>query len=106
MSTTLTRFGAPELDNDGYMLYPEEWTEEVARVLAKRVVPGGLTGEHWKVIYRLREYYSRYGTPPPVSMLVRETGMSLRYIHRLFPGGLARSACKIAGLPWLAYKHY
>ena len=106
MSTTLTRFVAPELDDNGYMLHPEEWTEEVARVLAEGLLPDGLTREHWQVIYHLRDYYLRFGIPPPVNMLARGTGLRLKYIRKLFPGGLSRCACKIAGLPWLAYKHY
>ena len=112
MTTTLTRIETPELvetpelDIQGYMLYPEEWTEEVARAIADGLVPGDLTEEHWRVIYHLREYYLRYGTPPPVSMLSRDTGLSLKYIYRLFPGGLARCACKIAGFPWLSFKQY
>ena len=106
MTTTLMPIDTPELDKDGYMLHPEEWTEEVARILAEGVVPGGLTEEHWQVIYRLREYYFKFGIPPPVNMLARGTGLSLKHIRKLFSGGLARCACKIAGLPWLAYKHY
>ena len=104
----------PELDDNGYMRHPGLWTEEIAEVLAEDLVPGGLTAEHWKVIYCLRNYYLEYGTVPPVRMLCRDTGLTLRYIHELFPGkrprhldaGLAKCACKIAGMPSLSYKHY
>ena len=106
MTTTQTRAKPPALDDNGYMLHPEGWTEKVALVLAEGVVPGGLTEEHWRVIYHLRRLYLRYGIPPPVSMLCRDTGLRLKYMYRLFPGGLARCACKIAGFPYIAFKQY
>jgi TusE/DsrC/DsvC family sulfur relay protein len=78
------------------------------------LVPEGLTTAHWSVIYYLRHYYLEFGTPPPVTMLCKDTGLSLRQIYELFPGnrprglgaGLAKCACKIAGMPALIYKLY
>jgi tRNA 2-thiouridine synthesizing protein E len=105
----------PELDDDGYMLHPEMWTEETAELLAQGLVPGGLlTEEHWRVIHYLRDYYLKYGTVPPVRKLCRDTHESLQHIYELFPGnyprclcaGLTKCACKIAGMPWLSYKQY
>jgi len=105
----------PELDDDGYMLHPERWTEETAELLAQDLVLGGLlTEEHWRVLHYLREYYIKYGTVPPVRKLCRDTHVSLQHIYELFPGncprclcaGLAKCACKIAGMPWLSYKQY
>lgn len=113
--TTLGRVVAmPELDVEGYMLRPQMWTEDVAEFLAQELVPGGLTEEHWRVIHYLRGYYLEFGIAPPVSKLCRETGLSLKYIYKLFPGnlprglgaGLARCACKIAGIPWMSFKQY
>ena len=104
----------PELDEYGYMLHPAVWTEGVAELLARDLLPGALTEEHWRVIHYLREYYRKYGTVPPVRMLCRDTHESLQHIYELFPGncprglcaGLAKCACKIAGMPWLSYKQY
>jgi tRNA 2-thiouridine synthesizing protein E len=104
----------PELDDYGYMRYPDLWTERIAEMLAQGLVPEGLTTEHWSVIYYLRHYYLEFGTPPPVKMLCKDTGLSLRQIYELFPGncprgwgaGLAKCACKIAGMPSLIYKLY
>ncbi|HEX9074201.1 MAG TPA: TusE/DsrC/DsvC family sulfur relay protein, partial [Anaerolineae bacterium] len=47
----------------------------------------------------LREYYRENELAPPIRLLCRETGLSLKVIYRLFPAGPARGACKIAGLP-------
>ncbi|MFC1994514.1 TusE/DsrC/DsvC family sulfur relay protein [Chloroflexota bacterium] len=112
--TTVKLVAMPELDEDGHMLHPEMWTEEAAELIAEELVPGDLTEEHWRVIYHLRQYYLEFGIVPPVRKLCRDTGLSLKYIYKLFPGslafgigaGLARCACKIAGIPWMSFKQY
>jgi len=88
-----------ELDQEGYLVRAETWTKDKANTLAKEEVPQGLTEDHWKVIEYMREYYLENGTVPPVRMLVRRTGLSLRQMQRLFPSGLTKGACKIAGIP-------
>jgi tRNA 2-thiouridine synthesizing protein E len=32
-------------------------------------------------------------------MVVKQTGFDLKKIYQLFPGGPAKGACKVAGLP-------
>lgn len=87
------------IDDDGFLLYPEMWTHSVARSLARDEVPDGLTKDHWKVINCLRQFYLEHGTLPQLRMLRRLTGLKLEYVYKLFPSGLARGACKIAGIP-------
>ena len=88
-----------ELDKEGYLVRAETWTEDKASILAIEEVPLGLTEDHWKVIEYMREYYLENGTVPPVRMLSRRTGLSLRQMQRLFPSGLTKGACKVAGIP-------
>ncbi len=87
------------IDQDGYLLRPEDWTADIARSMAWEEIKGEMTDEHWRVIDCLRGYYLEYRTVMPVRMLVRQTGISLRHIQELFPSGFARGACKLAGLP-------
>lgn len=87
------------VDDEGFLPKPEMWTKEVAEFLAQGEVPGGLTEDHWKVIDYLRQYYLEFDTVPPVPMLHRDTGFDLGYICKLFPSGLTRGACNIAGIP-------
>ena len=75
------------------------WTRDIAQTLAQEEVPGGLTGNHWKIIDYLRQYCLEFGTVPPVRMLRHYTGFNLEYICKLFPSGLTRGACKLAGIP-------
>jgi tRNA 2-thiouridine synthesizing protein E len=89
----------PETDTEGFLSQPETWTKDVAEVLARREVPEKLTEDHWKVIDYLRKYYLQFETVPPVKMLCRDTGLKFSYICKLFPSGLTKGACKIAGIP-------
>jgi tRNA 2-thiouridine synthesizing protein E len=94
----------PDVDEEGFLLKPETWTPEVAEILAQEEVPGELTDDHWRVIDFMREYYLKFGSVPPVRMLARRTGLSLRRIKELFPKGLTHGACKYAGIPRIAIK--
>lgn len=88
------------LNEDGFMMKPEEWNETVASALA-RAEEGldGLTEEHWKVINYIREYYLEKKLAPMVRKVCKNSGFSLKYIFELFPSGPAKGACKLAGLP-------
>jgi TusE/DsrC/DsvC family sulfur relay protein len=89
-----------EINEEGFLLHPEEWDEDVARTLAS--VEEGLdelTDEHWAVIKYIRSYYTENNLAPMVRKLCKSTGLPLRKIFELFPSGPAKGACKLAGLP-------
>jgi TusE/DsrC/DsvC family sulfur relay protein len=89
-----------ELNEDGFMQEPTEWTEAVALALAKAEEGlEELTDEHWKVINYIREYYLEKNLAPMVRKVCKNSGFSLKYIFELFPSGPAKGACKLAGLP-------
>lgn len=96
----------PELDRDGYLVDANKWTKEIAEILAKSEMPKGLSEDHWRVIDFLRQYYLDWESAPPVRMLARETGLSLRDLRQLFPEGLAKCACRYAGLPMRVTTRY
>lgn len=87
------------LDEEGYLLPLERWDRNVARLLARDVVPEGLTEDHWKIVEYLRQYYLEFGIVPPIRKLCRDTGYRLTRIYELFPAGVARGACRVAGIP-------
>lgn len=88
-----------ELDEDGFIVDPELWSEEVAKAFAATEGISELTDDHWKVINYLRDYYKQFQIAPMIRKLCKETGCSLKYIYELFPSGPAKGACKLAGLP-------
>jgi len=89
----------PEIDEEGFLSNSETWNKDVAELLAQEEVRGGLKEDHWKVIDYLRDYYLEFNSVPPVRMLCKRTGLRFNNICRLFPSGLTRGACKIAGIP-------
>lgn len=94
----------PERGDDGHLLDPASWSEDVARALA--ALDGvTLDDRRWWLIRFVRDHYLRYGTPPLMRMAVaalRDSGVedaSSRSLYRLFPDGPIRLACRYAGLP-------
>ncbi len=92
----------PGVDEDGFLTDTEKWTQDIAEILAQEEMPKGLTPDHWIVVDFMRQYYLEFETVPPVRMLARRTGLPLRRIKQLFPTGLTKGACRIAGIPRIA----
>jgi tRNA 2-thiouridine synthesizing protein E len=88
-----------ELDEDGFLVVLDQWTEDVARYLAKEEGVEELGEDHWKIINYLKGYFAEYGIAPMVRKMTKESGYSLKEIYDLFPSGPAKGACKVAGLP-------
>jgi TusE/DsrC/DsvC family sulfur relay protein len=88
-----------EIDEDGFIQEPDKWNKDVAEDLAKAEKAYPMGEDHWKLVNYLRDYYLKYEIAPPVRMLVKQTGLDLKKIYALFPGGPAKGACKVAGLP-------
>ncbi|HBA53029.1 TusE/DsrC/DsvC family sulfur relay protein [Syntrophorhabdus aromaticivorans] len=88
-----------EIDEDGFIQEPDKWNKEVAEDLAKAEQAFPMGDDHWKIVHYLRDYYIKYDIAPPIRMLVKQTGIDLKTIYRLFPNGPAKGACKVAGLP-------
>lgn len=89
-----------ELNEEGFLAHPEEWTEEIASALA-RAEEGleALTSDHWAVIRFIRQHYLEKNLAPMVRAVCKTTGLPLMRIYDLFPSGPAKGACKLAGLP-------
>jgi len=89
-----------ELNQEGFLLRPQEWDEDVAKLLAKQEEGiDSLSEEHWKIIKYIRDYYLEKQLAPMVRKICQTTGFTLKHIYELFPSGPAKGACKLAGLP-------
>ncbi|AZZ91803.1 TusE/DsrC/DsvC family sulfur relay protein [Hahella sp. KA22] len=93
------------LDKDGFLVNLNDWSPTIAEEIAahENIV---LTPEHWEIIDLVRKFYDEFGLSPVNRVLVKTTGVKLGqdkgnsiYLMQLFPGGPAKIACKIAGLP-------
>ncbi len=93
------------LTREGFLADHRQWNEQVAKVLASREGLE-LTEAHWEVIRFIRDYYLRVEHLPNMRIFVKAVAQALgedkgnsRYLHRLFPKGPLKYACKLAGLP-------
>jgi tRNA 2-thiouridine synthesizing protein E len=87
-------------NEEGFLVDPSLWNDEVALVLAKQEEGlGQLTDEHWSVIRFIRGHYLEHQNAPMVRAMCKGTGVPLKRIYELFPSGPAKGACKLAGLP-------
>jgi TusE/DsrC/DsvC family sulfur relay protein len=88
-------------DDEGYLIEPEGWTEDITRQLAaeEKIVLGD---EHWIVIKFMRDYYEDHQTTPDVRHVMKhlkqEYGADRNRMFELFPYGYVKQACKIAGM--------
>ncbi len=87
-----------EVDEDGFMLEPDQWNEDVAKAIATTEGVNELSEEHWKLVHYLRNYFLQFGVAPMIRKLCKETGFDLKKVYELFPSGPAKGACKVAGL--------
>jgi TusE/DsrC/DsvC family sulfur relay protein len=99
MSTITVATTDVELNDEGFFVHPEQWTEDMAPELARREGIEPLTDAHWTVIRFMRDEYAAKGTGPTVRILGKASGVSVKELYQLFPKGPAKVAAKIAGIP-------
>jgi tRNA 2-thiouridine synthesizing protein E len=98
--TTATYGGVTvELDEGGFLADPGVWTREIAADIAAAEGITALTDRHWLVVDVAREQYLRTGSGPAVRQLGKASGVGVKELYALFPGGPAMTAARIAGIP-------
>ena len=94
-----------ERDTEGYLIDPENWTEDIAKELAKEEGIE-LNNSHWIIINCMRNYYTEHSVAPDVrhvtNYLATEAQLdkkeAKKLIFKLFPYGYVKQACKISGM--------
>jgi tRNA 2-thiouridine synthesizing protein E len=92
----------PNTDEEGYLVEPLDWNEDVARQLA--VLENiQLTEDHWDAIRFMREYYADHQIAPDARHVMKHLAERLgpesrNALFELFPYGYVKQACKIAGM--------
>ena len=88
-------------DDEGYLVEPENWTDELARQMAVEEKID-LNEDHWTVITFIRDYYEKHQIAPDarhvMKHLKQESGGDRNRLFELFPYGYVQQACKIAGM--------
>ena len=94
-----------ERDAEGYLVNPDDWTDDIAMELAKEENID-LNETHWQILRFMRKYYSEHRVIPDVRhvdrFLVTENEIdkkeAKKIIFKLFPYGYVKQACKISGM--------
>jgi tRNA 2-thiouridine synthesizing protein E len=86
------------LNEEGFMTDPNEWTKEIAEVIAMQEGIETLTTEHWKIIDFCRKQGEATGHAPTLRQITTGTGISTKDLFTLFPKGPAKKVAKVAGL--------
>jgi TusE/DsrC/DsvC family sulfur relay protein len=98
--STATYAGTPvEVDAEGFMTDPGQWSREIGEQIAAENGIDELTDRHWTVIDFMREAYLENGTAPSIRTLGKASGVPIKELYQLFPKGPAKLAAKIAGIP-------
>lgn len=95
-----------ETNENGYMLNPEQWTEDIGKEIADSEGLD-LTDKHWDLINYLRdEYVNNGGNQPNDRNMVKAMKkkwdgekVDSKTLYTLFPKQPSKQAGKIAGLP-------
>lgn len=88
-----------DVNEEGFLVDPAQWTEDMAPQIAKAAGIEELTPLHWLVIRFMRSEYQAKGTGPTVRVLGKTSGVSIKELYQLFPKGPAKTAARIAGIP-------
>jgi TusE/DsrC/DsvC family sulfur relay protein len=85
------------VDDDGFLARLEDWSEQVARVLAAREGIAELTEDKLDILRFLREYYQKHAFFPIVRFVCKNIHQPANCVTELFIDPV--KAWKIAGLP-------
>lgn len=85
------------MDDEGFLIDPDQWTADLAGELANAAGIGPLEDTHWRAIEYLRGKYLSLGALPPMRRVCRHLGVDKHHVKTLFGG--CRQLWQIAGLP-------
>ncbi|BDU74079.1 TusE/DsrC/DsvC family sulfur relay protein [Mesoterricola silvestris] len=100
MASVTCKGSEVELNEEGFLVDPGVWDEDLALALARQEEGlEALGDQHWAVIRFIRAHFLENEAAPMVRQVCKGSGVPLKQIYELFPSGPARGACKLAGLP-------
>ena len=96
---------AVQRDDEGYLVHPEDWSRELATMLAEEEELT-LTEEHWTALEFVRRYHAEHGITPDMRHVAKHLAEHLgtdkkagkARLFELFPYGYVQQTCKIAGM--------
>lgn len=93
-----------QLNEDGFLSNLEDWSENVAQLLAAREGIETLSDEQLEIITFMRSYYLKFKVFPILNQLCKIIHQSRKCVNEQFIN--PEKAWKIAGLPKLSGIHF
>ncbi|MBT9254209.1 TusE/DsrC/DsvC family sulfur relay protein [Phycicoccus sp. MAQZ13P-2] len=98
MTTTTIAGHQVEVNEEGFLTRPDEWSEDLAPELAG-LIGLQLGDEHWKLIHFLRDDFAAQGETATLRRVSTQTGTPVKQLFALFPGKPAKKMAYVSGLP-------
>jgi tRNA 2-thiouridine synthesizing protein E len=89
---------AVPLDNEGFLLNRDDWTEELAVELAEQD-DFEMNEQVMQYIREARSMYDNDGVVPPIRIFAKKQGVSTKELYNVFKKGPMKLICKWGGLP-------
>lgn len=93
-----------ETDDQGYLMDPELWDDDVAEKIAQ-TEGVKLSAEHRKILDFIRQYFNEHRVAADARFVIKYLAEELGYdkqarqrLYELFPYGYMQQVCKIAGM--------
>jgi len=87
-----------QVNDEGFMTDPAEWTREIAVELAREEGIDPLSEAHWNVVEFCRQSAQGSGKAPTLRQITTGTGVTTKDLFALYPKGPAKKVARISGL--------
>jgi tRNA 2-thiouridine synthesizing protein E len=98
MGTRVIAGKTVQVNDEGFMLNPTEWTPDIAVEIAREEGIPELSPMHFKVIDFCRQDGLATGKAPTLRRITTQAGVTTKDMFALFPKGPAKKVARIAGL--------
>lgn len=99
MATKTVNGKTLDVNDEGYLTNPADWSREFAEAVSKEEGIDQLTDVHWKVIdFARKSAAASGGASPTLRTITDGAGITTKELFALFPKGPAKKVAKIAGL--------
>ena len=98
MPTTTIAGATVDVNDEGFMTNPDQWTEEIGQALAA-AIEVEMSDDAWKAIRFMRDDFASQGETPTIRRMTAVGGFDTKQLFAMFPKKPAKKMAYIAGVP-------
>ena len=98
MPTTTIAGATVDVNDEGFMTNPDQWTEEIGQALAA-AIEVEMNDDAWKAIRFMRDDFASQGETPTIRRMTAVGGFDTKQLFAMFPKKPAKKMAYIAGVP-------